>query len=69
MLLSDESLPAIRASITAMLAAVPPPDLPVVANDIHIPSGNGDRTIRCLLVQPVDMAANAPAILHFHGGG
>ena len=69
MLLSDESLPAIRASITAMLAAVPLPDLPVVSNDIHIPSGDGDRTIRCLLVRPVDMPAGAPAILHFHGGG
>ena len=69
MVLSDESLPAIRASITAMLAAVPLPDLPVVSCDIHIPSGDGDRTIRCLLVRPVDMAAGAPAILHFHGGG
>ncbi|MEG3155589.1 alpha/beta hydrolase [Sphingomonas sp. RB1R13] len=69
MMLSDESLPAIRASIAAMLAAVPLPDLPVVSSDIHIPSGDGDRTVRCLLVRPVEIATSAPAILHFHGGG
>jgi acetyl esterase/lipase len=45
------------------------PDLPVISSDIHIPSGDGDRTVRCLLIRPVDMAASAPAILHFHGGG
>ena len=69
MLLSDESLPAIRATIPAMLAAVPLPDLPVVSSEVNIPSGDGDRTIRCLMIRPLDTVANAPAILRFHGGG
>ena len=69
MLLSDESLPAIRTAILAMLAAVPMPDLPVVTSELQIPSGEDDRTIRCLMIRPVAMAANAPAILRFHGGG
>jgi acetyl esterase/lipase len=69
MLLSDESLPTIRAAIPAMLAARPLPDLPVRSQDVQIPSGEGNRTIRCLMIQPVTSISNAPAILHFHGGG
>ena len=69
MLLSDESLPAIRAAIPAMSAAIPVPDLPVATSEVHIPSGDGDRTIRCLMIRPLEMAASAPAILRFHGGG
>jgi len=69
MTLSDTSLPLMRAGMTAMLAAQELPDLPVTWRDILIPSGDGDRSIRCLLVQPQHMQTNAPAILHFHGGG
>ena len=69
MLLSDESLPAIRAAIPAMLEAIPVPDVPVTTSEVHIPSGDGDRTIRCLMIRPIDMAAGTPAILRFHGGG
>lgn len=69
MVLSDETLPAIRAGIPAMLEAMPLPDLPVVTSEVHIPSGDDDRTIRCLMIRPIEMAAGAPAILHFHGGG
>ena len=67
--MSDQSLPAIREGIKAMLAAQPLPDLPVAIRDAHIPSGEGDRTIRCLIIKPDAMPVNAPAILHFHGGG
>lgn len=67
--LSDESLPAIRAAIPAMLDAIPVPDLPVVRSEVRIASGDGDRTIRCLLVRPVSMATDAPAVIRFHGGG
>lgn len=67
--LSDETLPAIRAGMMAMLATKPLPDLPVVCREILIPSGEGDRTIRCLKIQPIEIPKNAPAILHFHGGG
>jgi acetyl esterase/lipase len=69
MILSDESLPMIRAAMPAMLAARPLPDLPVRVQDVQIPSGEGDRTIRCMMIQPVTSVSNAPAILHFHGGG
>jgi acetyl esterase/lipase len=69
MILSDESLPVIRARIPAMLAASPLPDLPVWSQDVQIPSGEADRTIRCLMIQPITSVSNAPAILHFHGGG
>ena len=67
--LSDEALPAIRAGMMTMLATKPLPDLPVVCREILIPSGEGDRTIRCLKIQPIEIPKNAPAILHFHGGG
>jgi acetyl esterase/lipase len=69
MVLTDESLPVIRAALPAMLAARPLPDLPVRIQDVQIPSGEGDRTIRCMMIQPVTSVSNAPAILHFHGGG
>lgn len=69
MVLSDESLPMIRAAMPAMLATRSLPDLPVRIQDIHIPSGEGDRTIRCMMIQPATSVGNAPAILHFHGGG
>ncbi|NBU83541.1 MAG: alpha/beta hydrolase [Sphingomonadaceae bacterium] len=69
MVLSDASLPKIRAEIPAMLAARALPDLPVQVQDVHIPSGEGDRTIRCMMIQPPTSVSKAPAILHFHGGG
>ncbi len=69
MTLSDEALPAIRAAIPAMLAAVPLPSLPVATSEVLIPSGDGDRTIRCLMIRPLEMPPGASAILHFHGGG
>jgi acetyl esterase/lipase len=69
MVLSDEALPAIREQMRAMLAALPLPDLPVRCQDVQIPSGEAGRTIRCLVIQPITSVSNAPAILHFHGGG
>ena len=69
MTLSAESLPMIRQALPAMLAAQPVPDYPASWKEVHIPSGDGERTIRCLLVQPMAPAADAPAVLHFHGGG
>jgi len=65
--MSAAALPAIRASIPALLAKRPLPDLPVNSQEIYIPSG--EQTIRCLRIQPRVMPPNAPAILHFHGGG
>ena len=67
--LSDESLSAIRVGMNALLSSQPLPDLPVTCREIHIASGEEDRTIRCLAIQPVLLPDNAPAILHFHGGG
>lgn len=69
MALSTTALPAIRAGVQAMLAAQMLPDLPVSCRDVAVPSGDGDHAIRCLLVQPLALPANAPAVLHFHGGG
>ena len=69
MQLSNEALPAIRAGLQAMLAAQPLPELPVTYRDVAVPSGEGDRTIRCVLVQPLERPADVPAVLHFHGGG
>ncbi len=67
--LSDETLPAVRAEMNARRASQPLPDLPVNCREILIPSDEDDRTVRCLAIQPVAMQKNAPAILHFHGGG
>ncbi|MCW1402527.1 alpha/beta hydrolase [Novosphingobium sp. MW5] len=67
--LSPEALPAIRAGIAGMLTSQPLPDLQVEKREIFIPSGEGDRSIRCLLIQPLALPAKAPVILHFHGGG
>jgi acetyl esterase/lipase len=67
--LTREILPAVREGIVGMLTAQPLPDLAVTCREQFIPSGDSPRTIRCLLVQPADMLRNAPAILHFHGGG
>lgn len=69
MTLSAETLPMIRQALPAMLAAQPAPDFPASCEEIHIPSGEGARTIRCLLVRPLEAAPDAPAVLHFHGGG
>lgn len=67
--LSAEALPAVRAGIQAMLAAIPLPELPVSCREVYIPSGESDRTIRCLAIQKPDLPRGAPAILHFHSGG
>jgi acetyl esterase/lipase len=67
--LSDDALPAIRVGMNALLSSQPLPDLPVKCRELHIPSGEADRMIRCLAIQPVALPDNAPAILHFHGGG
>lgn len=69
MTLSAESLPMIRQALPAMLAAQPASDFQASCEEIHLPSGDGERTIRCLLVRPMAPAADAPAVLHFHGGG
>jgi acetyl esterase/lipase len=69
MVLSDETLPLIRAALPAMVAAQPLPERPVTVTEIHIDSGEARRTIRCLLIKPEDPSGFAPAILHFHGGG
>lgn len=69
MILTDESLPMIRAAMPAMLAARALPDLPVRILDVQISSGEGKREIRCMIVRPAGSVSNAPAILHFHGGG
>tara|TARA_R110000824_G_scaffold37553_2_gene115459 strand:- start:2910 stop:3869 length:960 start_codon:yes stop_codon:yes gene_type:complete len=67
--LNADSLPAIRNGFAAMLSQQELPDLPVQCSEIALPSGDGDRTIRCLMVRPEHVAPGAAAILHFHGGG
>lgn len=69
MAMSIQTLPAIRTGMRALLSTQILPDLPVKHHEVLIPSGEADRTIRCLMIQPCDMPDNAPAILHFHGGG
>ncbi len=69
MVLSDVSLPMIRAALPDMIKAVPLPDLPVAVSEVMVPSGEGDRGVRCLMLRPDVMPANAPVILHMHGGG
>lgn len=67
--LSDQTLPVIRAALPDMIRAQPLPDLPVTVTDVMVMAGDGDRTIRCMMVRPEGIVANAPAILHMHGGG
>jgi len=69
MVLSDESLPMIRAALPQMLQAVPVPDLPVTTSEVMVPGRSSAPAVRCLMVRPAAMAANAPVILHMHGGG
>lgn len=69
MVLSDVSLPMIRAALPDMIKAVPLPDLPVAVSEVMVPSGEGDRGVRCLMLRPDAMPANVPVILHMHGGG
>jgi acetyl esterase/lipase len=69
MTLSAETLPLIRAAIPQMMAAQAMPELPVTCSEVQIPSGDGARTIRCLLIRANEQAPGAAAILHFHGGG
>ncbi|MBB3982740.1 acetyl esterase/lipase [Sphingobium fontiphilum] len=69
MVLSDESLPVIRAALPAMVKAAPLPDIPVAISDVQVPADGGARTVRCMMLRPAALAANAPAILHMHGGG
>jgi len=67
--LSAESLPVMRGMFDAMLAEQILPDLPVQHREVNIPSRDAGRTIRCLLISPDNCPPDAPAILHFHGGG
>lgn len=67
--LSDDTLPAIRGMFADMLARQELPDLPVDTREIAVPSREEGRTIRCLQIRSRSMQSNAPAILHFHGGG
>ncbi|OYX64516.1 MAG: hypothetical protein B7Y89_02600 [Novosphingobium sp. 32-60-15] len=71
MVLSDASLPMIRAALPAMIKAVPLPDLPVAVSEVMVPSGEDDRAVRCLQFRPEAVAGSAPVpvILHMHGGG
>ncbi|WP_068070489.1 alpha/beta hydrolase [Novosphingobium lentum] len=69
MVLSDQTLPLIRAALPAMVKAVPLPDLPVAVSDVMVAADGGQRSVRCMMLRPAAMAANAPAILHMHGGG
>ncbi|KPF84091.1 alpha/beta hydrolase [Novosphingobium sp. AAP93] len=67
--LSDASLPAIRAGMKALMEAQPVLDIPAKWTEVQVPSGEGERMIRCVVVKPLGRQDHAPAILHFHGGG
>jgi len=67
--LSAATLPAIRVGMVSTIGTQPLPDLAVTCRNVFIPSPEQGRTIRCLAIQPVALPSNAPAILHFHGGG
>ena len=67
--MSLESLPAMRAMFAVQLSTRELPDLAVRCSEVQIPSGEDNRTIRCLMIQPESMAPLSAAILHFHGGG
>lgn len=69
MTLTSQTLPVIRAAVPQMLAALAVPDLPVICREVDIPSGEGERTIRCLMIVPQVTQGPSPVILHFHGGG
>lgn len=62
-----KSLPAMRATMDAVMAAVAVPVLPVAPQEVHIPSPEGHQ-VRAILLRPEGLAGPAPAILHIHGG-
>ena len=67
--MSSESLPAMRAMFAARVSEQLLPDLAVRCSEVQIPSGEDNRTIRCLIIQPESIPPLSAAILHFHGGG
>ena len=67
--LSARTLHAVRDMAAQAIAAQSLPDLPVVCTEVQVPSIDAGRDLRCLLVKPAQAARDAPAILHFHGGG
>ena len=65
-LLSNASLPAIRASIPVMLAAIPFSTCPSHDRDLH-PIWRPGAYDPLPVDPPARPAANVPAILRFHG--
>ena len=69
MQLDDKKLLAARDMVNAALNRMILPEVPVQSRSVSIPSGDGGRTIRCLMIHPETPKPDIAAILHFHGGG
>lgn len=67
--MNSETLPVLRRGFADSLLQQELPDLQVQSSEVQVSSGDGDRTIRCLMIRPDELASGAAAILHFHGGG
>lgn len=62
-----ETLPAMRAAMDPVLKGAPVPDLPVDAQEVHIPSPEGHQ-VRAIVLRPEGLTGAAPVLLHIHGG-
>ncbi|WP_150294218.1 alpha/beta hydrolase [Sphingobium estronivorans] len=67
--LTDESLPAIRAGMEQMSAAMPEPENSGVAWREEILRAPGGHDVPVRIYTPDSAAGLLPAILHIHGGG
>lgn len=62
-----ESLPAIRATMNALVAAMAAPDLPVGIEEVRIPAAEG-HAVRAILLRPEGRQGPLAAVLRIHGG-
>ncbi|WP_298692795.1 alpha/beta hydrolase [uncultured Sphingomonas sp.] len=72
--LTAETLPAYRAMLIAIVAAIPKPTSEAMravgVDDRRVPGPDGAPDVRVLIYTPGNRGAAAlPAILHIHGGG
>ena len=64
-------IPGKRASLDALLEAMPAPDLPegVTTEDRYVPGATGDPDVMVRLYRPANLPDPAPAYYYIHGGG
>ncbi|MFK7920185.1 MAG: alpha/beta hydrolase [Ilumatobacter sp.] len=70
-LMDMSDIPAARAQLNGLLAAMPSPELPpeVTVTEAFVPSLDGAPDVRVKVYTPAGLAPGAGALLWIHGGG